>query len=200
MLRLRVGTYVFRWVQLPWFLMKKHNNHLYISVVPTGERNEGLLKLRRGLSWVAVSRPLSTDAQAAAFGPTDGPRKPKINKKKSFPTIPKLNSPFFGGALATNKDEILNSLHRFNKHLAEFKDNVIIPQRVQILMDLAERTHNPWGWWYQVDKESDGHFAIWFINKSTDKAFYGYSGRWKDGKILDYNGFYQLKAPKPRFD
>jgi hypothetical protein len=38
-------------------------------------------------------------------------------------------------------------------------------------MDLAERTHNPWGWWYQVDKESDGHFAIWFINKSTDKVF-----------------------------
>jgi hypothetical protein len=67
-------------------------------------------------------------------------------------------------------------------------------------MDLAERTHNPWGWWYQVDKDSDGHFAIWFINKSTDKVFYGYSGRWKDGKILDYSGFYQLKAPKPRFD
>lgn len=132
------------------------------TVVPTGERNEGLLKLRRGLSWVAVSRPLSTGA--------------------------------------TNKDEILNSLHRFNKDLADFKDNITIPKRVKILMDLAESTHNPWGWWYQVYKESDGHFAIWFINKSTDKVFYGYSGRWKDGKILDYSGFYQLKAPKPIFD
>jgi hypothetical protein len=167
--------------------------NIIFSVLPTGERNGGLLKLNRGLSWVAVSRPLSTDAQAAAFGPIAGLSKPKIKKKKSFPTIPKLNSPFG----ATNKDEILNSLHRFNKDLADFKDNIIIPQRVKILMDLAESTHNPWGWWYQVDKESDGHFAIWLINKSTDKVFYGYSGRWKNGKILDYSGFYQLKAPKP---
>lgn len=166
------------------------NLRIIFTVVPTGERNEGLLKLRRGLCWVAVSRPLST----AAVGPKAGPSKPKINKKKeSFPTIPMLNSPFG----ATNKNDILKSLHNFNKDLAEFKDKIIIPQRVKILMDLAERTHNPWGWWYQVNKESDGHFAIWFINKSTDKVFYGYSGRWKDGKILDYNGFYQLKAPKP---
>lgn len=115
-----------------------------------------------------------------------------------------LNSPFGGGVAApTNKNDILKSLRaqpKFNKDLADFKDNVNIPQRVKIFMDLAERTHNPWGWWYQVDKESDGHFAIWFINKCNDKVFYGYSGRWKDGKILDYNGFYQLKAPKPIFD
>lgn len=113
-----------------------------------------------------------------------------------MPTIPNLNSPFG----ATNKDEILNCLHKFNKDLAEFKDKINIPQRVQILMDRAESTHNPWGWWYQVDKGSDGHFSIWFTNKSNDQVFYGYSGRWKDGKILDYNGFYQLKAPKPEFD
>jgi hypothetical protein len=53
-----------------------------------------------------------------------------------------LNSPF-GGVAPTNKDDILKCLHRFNKDLAEFKDKVIIPQRVKILMDLAERTHNP---------------------------------------------------------
>jgi hypothetical protein len=55
-----------------------------------------------------------------------------------------LNSPF-GGVAPTNKDDILKCLHRFNKDLAEFKDGgaVIIPQRVKILMDLAERTHNP---------------------------------------------------------
>lgn len=117
---------------------------------------------------------------------------------KSLPTIPMSNSPFSAaGGVAANKDEILKCLHRFNKDLAEFKDKIIIPKRVKILMDLAERTHNPWGWWYQVDKESDGHFAIWFINKASDKVFYGYSGSWKDGKILDYRGFYQLKAPKP---
>lgn len=165
------------------------NFRIIFTVVPTSERNGGLLKLSRGLSWVAASeggsRPFSTDAGPPAATP------PK--KAKTIPIIPMLNSPFG----ATNKDEILKSLHRINKDLADFKDNVIIPLRVKILMDLAERTHNPWGWWYQVDKESDGHFAIWFLNKSTDKAFYGYSGRWKDGKILDYSGFYQLKAPKP---
>lgn len=36
-------------VQLPWFLMRKSNN-IFITVVPTNERNGGLLKLNRGLS------------------------------------------------------------------------------------------------------------------------------------------------------
>ncbi|WP_345624914.1 hypothetical protein, partial [Streptomyces ziwulingensis] len=45
-------------------------------------------------------------------------------RKKTLPIFPMLNSPFE----ATNKDEILKSLHKFNKDLDDFKDNIIIPQ------------------------------------------------------------------------
>lgn len=297
--------------------MKRNYYNIFNTVFPSSERNEGLLKLRRGLSWVAVTRSLSTDTHEAAnkaqakleakkvysygfpayyknfeefkdlilrdnkgragiymltnkitkkkyigkssdlqsrfvnyfskgfldtnkggsliyrhllkFGfenfsltileycPIDdlqsreqyfidvlkpllnirkdvsNPLKPKISKKKSSLRLAdsEPNTP------SMSQDEIINSLHKSNPDLAEFKKNIIIPLRVKEMMDLAESTDNPKGWWYQVDKESNGHFAIWFLNNKTDQAFYGYTAYWKDGEISNNVGFYELKAPRP---
>lgn len=69
---------------------------------------------------------------------------PKTNKKEEQApkiTTSKLNSPFG----ATNKDEIIIALHKFNKDLEEFKNNVSIPYRVKTMMDRAESTYNPNG-------------------------------------------------------
>jgi hypothetical protein len=62
------------------------------------------------------------------------------------------------------------------------------------MMNLAESNNNPLGWRYRIDKESNGHFAVWFLNNKTDQAFYGYTAYWKDGEILNKVGFYELKA------
>lgn len=121
------------------------------------------------------------------------PIKPKISKKKS--SLRPDNSESNNSSIS--QDEIINRLHRANPDLAEFKENIVIPLRVKEMMDLAESTNNPLGWRYLVDKEGNGHFAIWFLNNKTDQAFYGYSAYWKDGEIQNKVGFYELKAPQP---
>lgn len=301
-------------VQLPWFLMRKSNN-IFITVVPTNERNGGLLKLNRGLSWVQALRPFAIYNKPASFADK---AQAKLEQKKvyshGFPAfyknfgedkdrILKENAGKAAIYLITNKvtkkkyigksddlqgrfanyfskeflkrnkgssliyrnllrfgfenfsltileycpaddlqnkeqhfinifmpslnirkmvtnsdksivskknhtaepksnsksqDEIINNLHRRNPDLDEFKKNITIPLEIKEMMDLAESTHNPLGWWYQVDKERNGHFAIWFLNKKTDQAFYGYTAYWKDGEILNLNGFYKLKIQQPK--
>lgn len=96
-----------------------------------------------------------------------------------------------------SQDEIIHDFHRLNPDLEEFKKNIVLPLKVKEMMDLAESTENPLGWKYHVDKESNGHFAIWFLNNKTDQAFYGYTAYWKDGEISNNVGFYELKAPRP---
>lgn len=282
------------------------NLRIIFSVVPTGERNGGLLKLNRGLSWVAsvspfviynrpdsgfaITRSYSSDARLnkaqaklelkkvyskglPAFYTNIEADKDrllkenydkagiymitnKVTKKKYIGYSIELRGRFFSyfskRFLEANKGSSLiyrsllkfgfenfsltileycsiedlqirkqyfidvfkpslnirkdvfnpNNLRaqpRLNPHLEEFKKNITIPLKVKKLMDLSESTPsvNPLGWRYHVDKESNGHFTIWFLNYKTDQAFYGYTAYWKDGKILNKVGFYELKAPKP---
>ena len=86
--------------------------------------------LSREQYFINVFKPLLNIKKEVA---AEGPIKPKVNKKNSYPYD------------VTSKDEIMDYLHRINKDLAEFKNNISIPSRVKELMDLAESTHNPKG-------------------------------------------------------
>lgn len=83
--------------------------------------------LSREQYFINIFKPLLNIKKEVA---AEGPIKPKVNKKNSYPYD------------VTSKDEIMDYLYRINKDLAEFKNNIIIPSRVKELMDLAESTHN----------------------------------------------------------